>query len=132
MSKIFKVIVQYEDTDFSRAVYHANYLNFIERARSSKIALLGIDQLELLQSGMTFVVRKLIVSFIKPAHFGDNLEITTDFLKIGGASMELRQKIFKKSECIFEAKVKLALVCDHRVIRIPKLIKEKLLQQDNV
>ena len=94
MSEIFKVIVQYEDTDFSRAVYHANYLNFIERARSSKIALLGIDQLELLQSGITFVVRRLSASFIKPAHFGDCLTVETDFLKIKGASLWF--VVFKK------------------------------------
>ena len=90
MKDTFPVEVYYEDTDFSGVVYHANYLKFIERARSHLILELGIDQLKLHKKNMTFVVGHLSATFSKQAFFGDRLEVETIFLKIGGASVQLR------------------------------------------
>ena len=127
MYKIFPVEVYYEDTDFSGAVYHANYLKFSERARSKIIALLGIDQLALWKCNKIFVVRNLEAKYFKPAYFGDRLEIETHLIKVCGASIELLQKVFKDQECIVQVDVKLALVSDGRPIRLPKDIRKKLL-----
>ena len=122
----FWVKIHYEDTDFSGAVYHANYFKFIERARSDRISKLGIDQLDLWKSNITFVVRSLSAQFIKPAYFGDHLDIETKFLRVGGASINLQQNIFKRNELLFEADVKLALLAEGRPIRLPKALKAKL------
>ena len=128
MATIFQIQIHYEDTDFSGAVYHANYFKFIERARSDRISKLGIDQLKLHKNNIIFVVRSLSATFIKPAYFGDCLFVETSFEKIGGASIQLRQKIVKNEECIFLADVKLAMVTDGCVIRLPQQLKEKLVK----
>ena len=128
MSKTFQVKIHYEDTDFSGAVYHANYLKFIERARSDRISKLGINQLELQENNIIFVVSSISATFIKPAYFEDCLFVETYFVRIGGASIKLKQKIFKKEDCIFGADVKLAMVTDGHVIRIPQKLKEKLMK----
>ena len=127
MLSAFHVDIYYEDTDFSGVVYHANYLKFIERARSDWIAKLGIDQLQLRKQNIIFVVRSLSATFNRPAYFGDRLEITTTVLKIGGASIQLSQKIYKNNDCIFFANVKVALVSNGQVSRLPKKLREKLL-----
>ena len=132
MAMTFWVKIHYEDTDFSGAVYHANYYKFIERARSDRISKLGIDQLKLRKSNKIFVVRRISAKFIKPAYFGDSLFVETSFIRIGGASIELRQKIFKKEECIFLADVKLGMVTEGCVIRLPAEIKENLLKYESL
>ena len=72
---------------------------------------------------MNFVVSSITASFIKPAFFGEHLKVDTIPLKIGGASLTLEQKIFKKEETIFIATVKVALISKGRAIRFPSLIK---------
>ena len=128
MSIIFQIQIHYEDTDFSGAVYHANYFKFIERARSDRISKLGVDQLKLKENNTVFVVRSIFATFIKPAYFGDRLSVETSFISIGGASIQVRQKICKNEESIFMADVKLALVADGSVVRLPNELKEKLLE----
>ena len=127
MTYRFDLEVYYEDTDFSGAVYHANYLKFLERARSATVAFLGIDQLELRSAGSSFVVRSLSANFLRPTYFSDKLTVATDFLKIGGASIHLEQKIFKKNDCVFSANLRLGLVVDGRAIRFPIGIRNKLI-----
>ena len=127
MANNFKVIVYYEDTDFSGFVYHANYFKFIERARSHLITLLGIDQLQLRHDNMSFAVCALAAKFVKPTYFGDYLEVETDLVKIGGASILLSQRVLKQQECVFGAEVRLGLVSGGRAIRLPSHLKEKLL-----
>ena len=126
MPKNFRVVIYYEDTDFSGFVYHANYFKFIERARSDLIALSGVDQLKLRRENMSFAVTDLSAKFIKPAYFGDSLEVETNFVKITGASIQLSQRVLKKHECIFKADIKLALVSEGRARRLPRHVKEKL------
>ncbi len=130
MEKTFKVEVYYEDTDFSGAVYHANYFKFIERARSHLIATLEIDQLKLLKNDMMFVVRSVSATFLKPAHFGDCLDVKTAFLRIGSASIQLEQKVLKSDECLFVAVIKIGLISKGRPTRFPEVIREKLLNKD--
>lgn len=127
MSSNFKITVYYEDTDFSGVVYHANYFKFIERARSEFIHSLGIDQLKLRHDKMAFAVSSVTAKFASPAHFGDRLEVETDFCKVGGASIQLQQRVLRKQKYIFVADVRLALVLQGRAIRIPIQLKEKLM-----
>ena len=128
MTHCFDFEVYYEDTDFSGAVYHANYLKFLERARSAAVADVGIDQIELKNYGKAFVVRCISAQFLRPTYFNDNLKIFTCFQKIGGASIHLEQKILKQSECVFSARVKLGLVVSGRAVRFSEEMRCKLIK----
>ena len=101
--------VYYEDTDFSGAVYHANYLKFCERARSDCLRLLGIHHSEL-HGTASFVVRRMVCDFLKPALIDNLLEVQTRFVEFAGARMELSQRVMRAHEKLFEAKVTVALV----------------------
>ena len=106
---VLPIRVYYEDTDFSGAVYHANYLKFCERARSDCLRLIGIHHGEL-HGTANFVVRRMICDFLKPALIDDLLEVETRFVEFGGARMELSQAVNRSGEKLFEAQVTVALV----------------------
>lgn len=106
---VLPVRVYYEDTDFSGAVYHANYLKFCERARSDCLRLMGIHHSEL-HGTASFVVRRMVCDFLKPALIDDLLEVETRFVEFGGARMELGQSVKRNGEKLFEAQVTVALV----------------------
>ena len=101
--------VYYEDTDFSGAVYHANYLKFCERARSDCLRLLGIHHSEM-HGTASFVVRRMVCDFLKPALIDNLLEVETRFVEFAGARMELIQTVLRAGEKLFEAQVTVALV----------------------
>jgi acyl-CoA thioester hydrolase len=106
---ILPIRVYYEDTDFSGAVYHANYLKFCERARSDCLRLLGIHHSEL-HGTASFVVRRMVCEFLKPALIDNLLEVETRFVEFAGARMELTQGVMRTGEKLFEAQVTVALV----------------------
>ena len=92
-------------------VYHANFLKFIERARSKLIESLLIDQRALLLAeNKFFVVKNIIADYLLPAYFGDKLVIRTTLIQIKRASMMLRQEILKFNNRIFDSDVRLALL----------------------
>ena len=100
--------VYFEDTDFSGAVYHANYLKFCERGRSDCLRLIGIHHHRLERMG--FVVRHMACDFLKPARIDDLLEVETRFRERAGARIELDQKVKRADEPLFRAHVTVALV----------------------
>lgn len=100
-----KIRVYYEDTDLGGVVYHSNYLNFCERARSELFFSKG--QSPVLDGGH-FVASSLEANYIKPALFADVLEVRTELLSLKFASFTLRQSIYRGDEKIFEMKIKLA------------------------
>lgn len=103
--------VFYEDTDMGGRVYHANYLKFIERARSKLIESLNIDQRELLlEEKKFFVVKNIEADYLLPAYFGDKLVISTNLIDLNRASLILKQEIFKGNKKIFDCDVRLALL----------------------
>ena len=106
---VLPIRVYYEDTDFSGAVYHANYLKFCERARSDCLRLMGIHH-SALHGTASFVVRRMVCDFLKPALIDDLLEVETRFVEFGGARMELSQSVQRSGEKLFEAQVTVALV----------------------
>ena len=106
---VLPVRVYYEDTDFSGAVYHANYLKFCERARSDFLRLLGVHHSEL-HGTASFVVRRMVCDFLNPALIDNLLEVETRFVEFAGARMELVQIVKRANEKLFEAQVTVALV----------------------
>ena len=106
---VLPIRVYYEDTDFSGAVYHANYLKFCERARSDCLRLIGIHHSEL-QGTASFVVRRMVCDFLKPALIDDLLEVETRFGEFSGARMELNQSVKRSGEKLFEAQVTVVLI----------------------
>ena len=103
--------VFYEDTDMGGRVYHANYLKYIERARSKFIEYLNIDQRALLlEEKKFFVVKNIIADYLLPAHFGDKLVICTTLIELKRASMTLKQEILRDSKKIFDCNVRVALL----------------------
>lgn len=128
---VLPVRVYYEDTDFSGAVYHANYLKFCERGRSDCLRLLGIHHHEMhwheTEGRMGFVVRRMVCDFLKPARIDDLLTVETRFREMGGARMELEQKVLRQGELLFSADVTVALVdASGRPKRFPKAMAEAL------
>jgi acyl-CoA thioester hydrolase len=111
---VLPVRVYYEDTDFSGAVYHANYLKFCERGRSDCLRLVGIHHHEMhwheTEGRMGFVVRRMVCDFLKPARIDDLLEVETRFREMGGARLELDQKVSRGGEILFSAQVTVVLV----------------------
>jgi len=87
-----QIRVYYEDTDFGGVVYYANYLKFMERARTEYLRSLGLDQSDLLATNrQIFVVKSADIEFVKPARFDDMLTVTASVSKVRRASMQLTQ-----------------------------------------
>lgn len=106
----FILRVYYEDTDLAGIVYYANYLKFIERARSEWVRALGIDQVRMrAEQGLVFAVRRVEADYLKPAHFDDMLTVETRLLTLSGARIGLAQNILRGAEKVFAAQV--VLVC---------------------
>ena len=86
--------VYYEDTDAAGIVYHANYLKFMERARTEWLRQLGYDQRALaIEHELGFVVRKMTIDFVRPAKLDDELEIVSTVLRCGKASIVFLQHV---------------------------------------
>ncbi|MEM9438344.1 MAG: tol-pal system-associated acyl-CoA thioesterase [Pseudomonadota bacterium] len=105
MTHSFPLTVYYEDTDMGGIVYHANYLKFIERARSTWVSELGVDQLALKAAGTVFVVRRIESDFLAPAVLGDQLEVQSSVEAATGVRWVLRQEVFRGTQKLFEALV---------------------------
>jgi acyl-CoA thioester hydrolase len=122
------VRVYYEDTDLAGIVYYANYLKFIERARTEWVASLGVDQMALkAEAGIVFAVRKLDADFLRPAKFGDDLTVETALQTLGGARIVLDQVVLRAGERLFAAVV--TLVCmteDGHATRLPVEVRARL------
>ena len=102
----FRTKVYYEDTDSGGVVYYANYLKFIERARTNLIQELGFSLKSLSKKyDCHFVVKNIHCSYIQSAKLEDELSIQTKFIDIKKASFELEQNIYKDDKLIFKSKV---------------------------
>ncbi len=124
---VWPIRVYYEDTDSGGVVYHANYLNFMERARTEWLRALGFEQTELKTAlGIIFVVHSMALSFKSPAHFNDMLAVNNQCIKMGHGSMEFLQTITRNEQVLLEATVKLACVdtINFRPTSIPNTVKQ--------
>lgn len=121
---LFNVRIYFEDTDFSGNVYHASYLKFYERARTEWLRGLGFAHSELAEQGLGFVVRQMNVYFLAPAHIDDMLEITTQLINGHGAQVLLSQEIWRGTEKLNRADVRVVMVNDKgRPTRLPELLR---------
>ena len=119
--------IYYEDTDLAGIVYYANYLKFIERARSEMLKEANVNQIDLIKRGYFFVVKSLKADYLKPAYFEDSLEVITEVAKVKGASIILQQSIFRSEKLLFEASIRLALLDKFgKAVRLPANIRQLL------
>ena len=106
----FPLRVYYEDTDLAGIVYYANYLKFIERARSEWVRGLGVDQALLrAEHGLVFAVRRVEADYLRPALFDDVLTVQTTLSEHSGARLVLDQAVLRGAQTLFTARV--TLVC---------------------
>ncbi len=106
----FPVRVYYEDTDAGSIVYHANYLHFLERARTEFLRQGGISQQQLFEKSLAFVVKKVEIDYKFPARLDDLLDILTEVIELRRAKVILSQSIWKENICLVQAKVVIACV----------------------
>jgi acyl-CoA thioester hydrolase len=112
--------VYYEDTDMGGVVYHANYLKFIERARSDALREAGIDQRLMREQGFVFVVTRIEADYVSPARYDDVLTVKTGTVGQKGASATMRQEVFLGEKKLFIAEVKFAcMTMEGRPVRMP-------------
>ena len=117
--------VYYEDTDLGGVVYYANYLRFIERARSEWIRDLGIDQIKMRDDEEAiFVVTKIKADYLSPAHFDDILTVDTKIKVVSPVRAYFYQNIFREEKVIFKAEVCVTCTSNSgKVLRLPEKIK---------
>ncbi|AAV96348.1 tol-pal system-associated acyl-CoA thioesterase [Ruegeria pomeroyi] len=127
MTHVFPVRVYYEDTDMGGIVYHANYLRYIERARSDWVRNLGNDQNAMREAGLVWVVRKIEAEYLAPARFEDDLTVLTEVVALSGARLTMAQSVRRAEAEIFRATV--TAVCmngEGRPVRLPAEIRALL------
>lgn len=118
--------VYYEDTDVGGVVYHSNYLNFCERARSQLFFDAGRSPI---LSGGHFVAKRIEADYIKSAKFGDLLEVKTTLIEIKNVSFRLLQEIFRENEKVFDMHIDLVYIdFAGKMAKIPQEEKEFLSQ----
>jgi acyl-CoA thioester hydrolase len=120
----FPMRVYYADTDAGGIVYHSTYLDFAERARTEMMRFRGLDHAQLSRDhGLLFAVRSCEVDYFRPARLDDLLEIRTFLTHLGGASLHVRQSIWRGEEELVRLVIRLACIySDGRVMRIPAAI----------
>ncbi|GGH31882.1 acyl-CoA thioester hydrolase [Cribrihabitans marinus] len=124
MKHRFPVRVYYEDTDMGGIVYHANYLRFIERARSDWVRRLGNDQNAMRDAGIVWVVRRIEAEYLSAAKFEDELIIETEMTAVSGARLTMVQKVLRGDVPVFAATV--TAVCMNaagKPVRLPAEIR---------
>lgn len=120
----FPVTVYYEDTDLGGIVYHANYLKFIERARSDWVRGLGLDQNALRAEGLIFAVHRIEADFLAPARLDDRLEVTTRIVSASPARLVLDQAVLRGGTRLFAARVTLvAMSTEGKPRRLPPVLR---------
>jgi acyl-CoA thioester hydrolase len=128
MSLEFRLRVYYEDTDAGGIVYYANYLRFIERARTEALLAAGMRQTELRDRlGILFAVREVTVSYLAPARLEDDLVVRTSIAPPGRSRLDMQQDVWRADTCLAQARV--TLVCigtEGRATRIPEEVREAL------
>jgi acyl-CoA thioester hydrolase len=117
----FPVRVYFEDTDLSGVVYHANYLRYMERARSDMLRLVGVDQRATMEAGGgAYAVADLHIKYRRPAKLDDALVVVSRLTLLRAAAVRIHQRVMRGPEILAEADVTAALVApDGRPKRQP-------------
>jgi len=131
---LLAVRVYFEDTDFSGVVYHANFLKFMERARSDMLRLLGVDHAALDDGAygerLAFAVARIDIAFRKPARIDDVVEIETAVVESAGVRLVLEQTVRRGGESLVDAKVTVVMVnAAGRPRKMPEALRDKLVSR---
>ncbi len=118
------VRVYYEDTDAAGIVYYANYLKFVERARTEWLRALGLDHRTLAERhGVRFAVRRCVVDYRRPAQLDDLLTVETRVVAVSGARLVLDQRVLRAGELLAVVEITLvALDPKLRPVRIARAL----------
>ena len=128
MTHQLPVRVYYEDTDMAGIVYYANYLKYIERARSELVEDLGMNQREMRESqGIVFVVRRVEADYLKPARLDDRLEVVTTHEAVSPMRWVFDQDVQRDGVSLFRAKVTaVCMTVDGKPTRLPAELRAKM------
>jgi len=132
----WQVRVYYEDTDSGGVVYYANYLRFMERARTEWMRMLGFEQDRLIEEeGILFAVRSAQIEYLRPAHFNDLLMVSADIIDRGRASLTFNQVIRRSRDdsgpvCTGEIKIACLDAESMRPQAIPEFILKEIADVD--
>ena len=125
--------VYYEDTDAGGVVYYANYLSFMERARTEWLRALGFEQPALAaEHGVLFVVRAVNIDYLKPSRFNDSLQVTVEAVNVGGSRIRFLQRVLRGDEEIVRADVDVVCVTTDtfRPARVPREMRTTIGTQE--
>lgn len=129
MIQSYPLRIYYEDTDHAGIVYYANYLRFIERARTEWVRGLGVDQVALKAQGIVFAVRRVEADYLVPARFDDVVEVRTDVVAVTGARIVLGQDIWRGDVRLFASVVTLVALTNRGTpARLPLALRQVLAQ----
>ena len=123
----FALTVYFEDTDTAGIVYYANYLKFIERARSDMLRAVGIDQRAVLEAGGgVYAVAEVNIRYVLPARLGDDLLVVSKLEQVRAASLVIHQRVMRGPELLADAYVTAAFITpEGRPQRQPREWMEK-------
>lgn len=127
MAHEFPLTVYYEDTDMAGIVYYANYLRYIERARSEIVEEFGLDQRAMRAEGIVFVVTRVEADYVSSAHLGDRLTVVTEHAAKGAVRWIFDQQVWHGDRLIFKAIV--TAVCantEGKPVRLPAELRQRL------
>jgi len=120
----FKIKIYYEDTDAGGVVYYANYLRYMERARTEFLLEKGIDIARYHDKGYLFAVVHVDINYKKPARLGENIEVTTEVTEKSHVTITLRQDVFRGDTLLVGAIIKLACINkEGKLQRLPEEFK---------
>lgn len=126
---LWPVRVYYEDTDSGGVVYYANYLKFMERARTEWLRAKGFEQDELIaQENVIFAVRSVQADYLSPAKFNEELMVHTVLVKKGKASITVEQVVKRKEDILCQAIIKIACLNTHsfKPVLMPESLYNKI------
>src|SRR3954468_3017552 len=107
----FALTVYFEDTDAYGIVYYANYLKFMERARSDFIRAVGVDQADQLRrSGSAYAVVEVDIKYRRPARLGDDLQVVSTVEQVRASSVDIHQRVMRGAELLTDALVTAAFL----------------------
>lgn len=123
------VRVYFQDTDAGGVVYHASYVNFMERARTEWLRGFGYSNAGLMKElGVVFVVRSLKMDYLRPALLDDLLSVTSRVKEVGRSRLTLLQSVLRGDELLTEAEVHLVCVsmATFKPVSVPEVLRDQL------
>jgi acyl-CoA thioester hydrolase len=120
--------VYFQDTDAGGVVYHASYLNFMERARTEWLRTQGYSNAGLMKEfGSVFVVRSMKLDYLKPALLDDMLDVTAQIKEVGRSRMSILQSVQRGTEVLTEAEVHLVCVSlkSFKPVSVPDILRKQ-------